>query len=159
MATVKPVPEGYPTVTPNLVVTDGAKAIDFYKNALGAAERFRMSGPGGGVMHAELGIGNSVVMLGEEMPEWGAKGPKAYGGTPTTFYVYVEDVDKAWERAVKAGGKEIMPLTNMFWGDRTGQFEDPFGHRWTLAQHVEDLTPEQIQKGGEAWMAQMHSTA
>jgi uncharacterized glyoxalase superfamily protein PhnB len=109
-------------------------------------------------MHAELRIGDSVVMLGEEMPDMGAKSPKAYGGSPVGFYVYVENVDAAWERAVKAGAKPVMPLANMFWGDRTGRLEDPFGHNWSLAQHVEDLTPEEIKKGQEAFLAQLHTT-
>ena len=151
MAKVKAIPEGYHTITPNLVVSDGAKAIDFYRKAFGAEEIVRMPGPGGGVMHAELRIGNSVFMLGEEMPDMGAKSPKAYGGSPVSFYFYVENVDAAWDRAVKAGAKPVMPLADMFWGDRTGRLEDPFGHGWSPAQHVADLTPEEIKKGQEAF--------
>ena len=151
---VKAIPQGYHTVTPNVIVREASKAIDFYKKAFGAQETVRMLGPGGAIMHAELKIGNSVVMLADEMPEMGAKSPKGYGGSPVSFYVYVEDVDTAWKRAVGAGAKATMPLTDMFWGDRTGRLEDPFGHSWSLAQHVKDLTPEQMKQGQEAFMAQ-----
>jgi uncharacterized glyoxalase superfamily protein PhnB len=157
MAKVKGVPPGFHTVTPNIVVTDGAKAIDFYARAFGAVESMRMPGPGGGVMHAELKIGDSTIMLGEEMPDMGAKSPKAYGGSPVSFYVYLENVDAAWDRAVKAGAKPVMPLADMFWGDRTGRLEDPFGHYWSLAQHVEDPTPEEIARRQEAFYAQMQA--
>jgi PhnB protein len=155
MAKVKAVPQGYHTITPNLVVTDGARAIDFYRSALGAEEIARMPGPGGGVMHAELRIGDSVFMLGEEMPDMGTRSPKSYGGSPVSLYVYFEDVDSAFDRAVKAGGKALMPLANMFWGDRMGALEDPFGHRWSLAQHISDPTPEEMQKGQEEFFAHM----
>ena len=154
MAKVKAIPEGYHTITPNLVVADAAKAIDFYKKAFGATEIARMPGPNGGIMHAELRIGDSVFMLGEEMPEMGAKGPKTLGGSPVSLYVYVENVDAAWDRAIKAGATTVMPLADMFWGDRAGWLEDPFGHKWALAQHVKDLTPEEMQKGQEAFFAQ-----
>jgi PhnB protein len=159
MPKVKPIPEGYHAITPNLVVADGAKAIEFYKKAFGATETVRMPGPTGGVMHAELRIGDSVFMLGEEMPEMGSRSPKALGGSPVSFYVYFENVDAAWERAVKAGAKVVMPLANQFWGDRTGRLEDPFGHNWSPSQHVEDLTPEQIQKGQEEFFAHMQTTS
>ena len=154
---VKAVPEGYHTITPNLVVQDASKAIDFYKKAFGAEELVRMPGPDGKVMHAEIKIGDSIVMLGEEMPEMGTRNPKAYGGSPVGFYLYVEDVDALWKRAVQAGAKPIMPLTDMFWGDRTGRLEDPFGHRWSPAQHTRDLTPEEIKKGQDAFFAQMQT--
>jgi PhnB protein len=156
MAT-KAVPPGYHTITPNLVVNDGVKAIDFYKKAFGAEERFRMPGPDGKIMHAELKIGDSIFMLAEEMPEMGGKSPKAYGGSPVGFYLYVENVDAIWKRAVDAGAKPVMPLTDMFWGDRTGRLEDPFGHSWSPAQHVKDLTPEEIKKGQDAFFAQMQT--
>jgi PhnB protein len=113
----------------------------------------RMPGPDGRIMHAEIRIGDSVVMLGDEMPETGARSPKSYGGTPVRFYVYVENVDAAWKRAVDAGAKTVMPLQDMFWGDRTGCLEDPFGHVWNLAQHVADPTPEEIEKGQEAFFS------
>ena len=151
MAKAQAIPKGYHTITPNIVVTDAAKAIEFYKKAFGAEERVRMPGPTGGVMHAEISIGDSAMMLGEEMPGTGAKSPKSYGGSPVSFYVYVEDVDAAWQRAVDAGAKEVMPLADMFWGDRTGCLEDPFGHNWWLAQHVEDLTPDEMKKRQEAF--------
>jgi PhnB protein len=145
----------YHTVTPNMIVRDAARAIDFYKKAFGATETVRMPGPGGRIMHAEMRIGDSVVMLADEMPEMHAKSPQAFGGSPVSFYVYVDDVDTAWKRAVEAGAKPQMPLSDMFWGDRTGSLEDPFGHRWSLAQHMRDLTPEQIKQGQEAFLAEM----
>jgi len=154
MAKVKAIPEGYHTITPNLVIAGAEKAIDFYKKGFGATEIARMPGPNGGIIHAELRIGDSVFMLGEEMPEMGAKGPKALGGSPVSLYIYVENVDAAWDRAIKAGATSVMPLADMFWGDRTGWLEDPFGHKWALAQHVKDLTPEEIQKGQEAFFAE-----
>src|SRR5918993_2359578 len=140
------IPKGYHTVTPSLVVAGAAKAIDFYKKALGAEERMRFPGPDGTIMHAELQIGDSIVMLGDEMPEQGGRGPKSIGGTPVSFFVYRENVDAAWKQAVDAGAKPIMPLADQFWGDRTGCLEDPFGHQWWLAQHLQDLTPEEIQR-------------
>jgi PhnB protein len=153
------IPKGYHSVTPSLVVAGAAKAIDFYKKALGAEEVMRFPGPDGSVMHAEIRIGDSTIMLGDEMPEQGGRSPKSYGGTPVSFFVYKENVDAAWKRAVDAGAKEIMPLDNQFWGDRTGCLEDPFGHRWWLAQHVEDLTQEELQKRGEAFFSQMQTAS
>jgi PhnB protein len=156
MATeVKAIPKGYHTITPNLVLRDTAKAIDFYRKAFGAEQIVSMPGPGGKVMHAELRIGDSVVMLGDEMPDMGSRSPTSFGGSPVSFYVYVEKVDAAWKRAVDAGAKVVRPLTDMFWGDRTGLLEDPFGHRWSLAQHVKDMTPEEMKKGQEAFFKQM----
>jgi PhnB protein len=149
------VPRGYHTVTPSIVVAGATKAIDFYKKALGAEEVMRFPGPGGTIMHAEIRVGDSVVMLADEMPEQGGRSPKSYGGTPVSFFVYKDNVDAAWKRAVDAGAKEIMPLQDMFWGDRTGCLEDPFGHRWWLAQHVQDLTPEEIQRNAEVFFSQM----
>jgi uncharacterized glyoxalase superfamily protein PhnB len=158
MAKVKAIPEGYHTVTPSVIVDDGASAIDFYKRAFGARELMRMPGPDGRIMHAEIQIGDSRVMLSDEMPEMDVRSPKAYNGTPVGFYVYVENVDAAWQRALDAGAKQVSPLADMFWGDRTGRLQDPFGHKWTLSQHVQDLTPEQIEKGQEAFFAQMQTT-
>jgi PhnB protein len=158
MAKVNAIPKGYHTVTPSVIVDDGARAIDFYKKAFGAQELMRMPGPDGRIMHAEIQIGDSRVMLSDEMPDMDARSPKAYNGTPVGFYVYVENVDEAWRRAVDAGAKEVSPLTDMFWGDRTGSLQDPFGHKWNLAQHVADLTPEEIQKGQEAFFAQMQGS-
>ena len=148
------VPKGYHTVTPSLFVTGAAKAIDFYKKALGAEELMRFPGPGGAIMHAEIKVGDSIVMLADEMPEQGGRSPKSIGGTPVSFFVYREDVESAWKRAVDAGAKVLVPLADQFWGDRTGCLEDPFGHQWWLAQHVQDLTPDQIQKNAEAFFAQ-----
>jgi len=152
---IKAIPDGYHTLTPNMIVHNATAAIDFYKKAFGAVETVRMPGPGGSIMHAELRIGDSVVMLSDEIAGAGVKSPRAYGGSPVGFYVYVNNVDAAWKRAVDAGAKPSMPLADMFWGDRTGALEDPFGHRWSLAQHIKDLTPEEIKKGQEAFLAQM----
>jgi PhnB protein len=150
-----PIPKGYHTVTPSLFVTGAAKAIDFYKKALGAEELMRFAGPDGKIMHAEIKVGDSIVMLADEMPEMGGRGPKTIGGTPVSFFVYGENVDAAWKRAVDGGAKELQPLADQFWGDRAGCLEDPFGHHWWLAQHIEDLTPEQIRKNAEAFFGQM----
>jgi PhnB protein len=148
------VPTGYHTVTPSLVVADAAKAIEFYKKALGAEELMRFPGPDGSIMHAEIRIGDSTVMLGDEMPDQGVRGPRSIGGTPVGFFVYGDDVDAAWKRAVDAGAREVMPLADQFWGDRTGCLEDPFGHRWWLAQHLRDLTPDELQKAAEEFFSQ-----
>jgi PhnB protein len=149
------IPKGYHTVTPSIFVAGAAKAIDFYKRALGAEEVMRFPGPGGKIMHAEIRIGDSTIMLGDEMPEQGGKSPKAYGGTPVSFFVYRENVDAEWKRALNAGAKEIMPLADQFWGDRAGCFEDPFGHHWWLAQHVKDMTPEELRQAAESFFSQM----
>jgi PhnB protein len=149
------IPQGYHTVTPSLVVAGAAKALDFYKKALGAEERSRFPAPDGSIMHAEIKIGDSIIMLGDEMPEHGARGPRAIGGTPVSFFIYRDNVDKAWKQALDAGGKEIMPLVDQFWGDRAGCFEDPFGHHWWLAQHVKDMTPEELRQAGEQFFSQM----
>lgn len=133
------------------------RRLEFYQKAFGAKETVRMPGPDGSIMHAEFRIGDSTIMLADEMPDMGAKSPKAYGGTPVRFYVYVENVDAAWKRAVDAGGKTIMPLQDMFWGDRTGCLEDPFGHLWNLAQHVSDPTPEEMRKGQEAFLSKFQT--
>jgi PhnB protein len=154
----KPIPDGYHTITPNVIVDDGASAMEFYKRAFGAQELMRMPGPDGRIMHAELQIGDSRFMLCDEMPDMDVRSPKFYNGSPVGFYLYFEDVDKAWQRALDAGAKQVSPLEDMFWGDRTGRLQDPFGHKWTLAQHVQDLTPEEIEKGQEAFFAQLHAT-
>jgi PhnB protein len=156
---VDPVPQGYHTVTPSIVVHDGAKALEFYRKAFGAEEKMRMPGPDGNIMHAEFRIGDSVIMLGDEMPDMGAKSPKSYGGTPVKFYVYVVNVDVAWKRAIDAGAKQVVPLQDMFWGDRMGCVEDPFGHAWNLAQHVADPTPEEIRKGQEAFFSHFQTAS
>ena len=148
------VPRGYHTVTPSIMVAGAAKAIEFYKKAFGAEEVMRFPGPGGKLMHAEIKVGDSVIMLGDEMPEHGARGPKLIGGTPVSFFVYGDNVDAAWKRARDAGAKEIMPLQDQFWGDRAGCLEDPFGHHWWLAQHVQDLTPDEIKRNADAFFSQ-----
>lgn len=156
MAKAKPIPEGYTTVTSYLALNDAAQAIDFYKKAFGAQEVYRMPGPGGKIMHAELKIGDSMVMLSDEFPEAeGIGSPKSLGGTTTSLHLYVENADAAFDRAVKAGAKALMPVTDMFWGDRYGKVADPFGHQWGIATHTQDLTPEQVQKNAETFFAQM----
>jgi len=148
---VKPIPDGYPTVTPALTVHDAARMIEFYKEAFGAEERYRMPTPDGKhVAHAELKIDNSVFMLGEEMPGSDCGGtPQSLGGVSVGFYIYVKDVKSAFDRAVSAGATIKQPLENMFWGDRIGTVIDPSGHSWTLATHVEDVPPEEIAKRGK----------
>jgi PhnB protein len=146
MAKVKPIPDGYPRVTPYLHVDGANAAIEFYSKVFGATERMRMPAPGGKIGHAELQIGNSVIMLADEFPDMNVRGPKAIGGTPVTVMVYVEDVDEAFDRAIKGGAKEIRPVMDQFYGDRSGEFEDPFGHHWNVATHVEDVPPDEMAK-------------
>jgi PhnB protein len=142
--TVKAIPEGMHTVTPHLVCDGAADAIAFYKKAFNAKESARMPGPGGKIMHAQLTIGDSHIMLVDEFPEMGGFGPKHYKGTPVTLHLYVPDVDAAYKQAVDAGATAKMPPADMFWGDRYGVLVDPFGHSWSLATHKRDLTPEQM---------------
>jgi uncharacterized glyoxalase superfamily protein PhnB len=149
MTKPKPIPEGLHTVTPSLKIKDAAKAIEFYKKAFGAMERGRFEMPGGAIMHAEIAIGDSVVMLGEEMPEMGAKGPLTLGGTPVRLHIYTEDVDSLFGRAVKAGATVMMPVAEQFWGDRYGVLADPFGHEWSIATHTKDLTVDEMKKAAE----------
>ncbi|MFJ6577552.1 VOC family protein [Streptomyces sp. NPDC091368] len=144
--TVAPIPEGYPRVTPYLCVDGAAAAIDFYVAVFGATERMRMPAPDGTIGHAELELGNSLIMLADEFPGMNFRSPKAVGGTPVTLHVYVEDVDAVFADALARGAKEVSPVKNEFYGDRTGQFEDPFGHRWNLSTHVEDMTPEEMER-------------
>jgi uncharacterized glyoxalase superfamily protein PhnB len=153
------IPKGHHTVTPSIFVAGAAKAIDFYKKALGAEELMRFPAPDGTIMHAEIRIGDSIIMLGDEMPDQGGKGPKTIGGTPVSFFVYGENVDAAWKRAVDAGAKPIVPLADQFWGDRTGCLEDPFGHQWWLAQRIKDLTPEELRKNAESFFSQMQTAS
>jgi PhnB protein len=151
MATrVKPVPEGYHAVTPYLCIKGAAAAIEFYKKAFGATERMRMPQPDGRIGHAELEIGDSVVMLADEFPDMGWRSPKSVGGSPVTIHLYVEDVDKVAGAAVAAGAKELMPVKDQFYGDRAGKFEDPYGHIWYISTHKEDLSPQEIQKRAKA---------
>ena len=150
---VNPIPDEYPRVMPYLIVDGAAAAIDFYTSVLGATERMRMPGPDGRIGHAELEIGESVIMLADENPDMGIRGPKSIGGTPVTLHVYVEDSDAAFERAVNAGASSLRPIENQFYGDRSGQFEDPFGHRWNVATHVEDVPADEMEKRAAAAMA------
>lgn len=141
---VKPIPDGYHSITPYLIVGGAAQAIDFYKKAFGATELMRMPGPGGKIMHAEIKIGDSIVMLADEHPEMGARGPQSIGGTAVGLMIYVQDVDAVARQAQAAGAKVERPVQDQFYGDRSGQFIDPFGHKWTIATHKEDLTHEEI---------------
>lgn len=141
---VKPIPDGYPRVSPYLVVDGAQKAIDFYTSVLGATERMRMPGPDGRIGHAELQFGDSVVMLADEFPDMGAKAPGAYGGSPVSIMVYVEDVDATFGKATEAGATAVRPPEDQFYGDRSATFDDPFGHRWTVNTHVEDVSPEEV---------------
>ncbi|MQS15681.1 VOC family protein [Streptomyces kaniharaensis] len=143
---VKPIPDEYPRVTPYISVDGASAAIDFYVSVLGATERMRAPAPGGRIGHAEIQLGNSVVMLADEFPEMGFRGPKTLGGTPVNLYVYVEDVDAVFAKALAQGAKELEAVKNQFYGDRSGMFEDPFGHRWSVATHVEDVPPDEMQK-------------
>ena len=144
MADVKAIPDGYPRVSPYLCVDGAAEAIEFYGRVFGATERMRMPGPDGKLGHAEIQIGDSVVMLSDPWPEGGIRDPREVGGTTVTLSVYVEDVDDVFGRAVEGGATVLRPVQNEFYGDRTGQFEDPFGHRWSVATHVEDVSPEDM---------------
>jgi PhnB protein len=146
MAKVNPIPDGYPRVTPYLCIDGASAAIDFYSKVFGATERVRMPGPDGRIGHAELQFGDSLIMLADEYPEMGIRGPKAVGGTPVTISVYVEDVDGVFDRAVELGAKALRQVEDQFYGDRSGQFEDPYGHRWSVASHIEDVPPDEMAK-------------
>ncbi|MDB5999972.1 MAG: glyoxalase [Rhizobacter sp.] len=143
MANVQPIPQGMHSLTPHLVCAGAADAIEFYKKAFGAVEESRMPGPNGKLMHASVRIGDSSLMLVDEMPDWGSVGPKALKGSPVTVHLYVKDADAVFAAAVAAGAKATMPVAEMFWGDRYGQLEDPFGHKWSIATHVRDVSPEE----------------
>src|SRR5512140_1811642 len=138
---VNPVPKGYHSITPYLIIKGAAKAIDFYKAVFGATERMRMPGPNGMIAHAELNLGDSVVMLADEMPAMGFRSPETIGGSPVGILVYVKDVDDCAAKAVAAGAKALKPVQDQFYGDRSGTFADPFGHIWTISTHVEDVSP------------------
>ena len=143
---VKPIPDDYPRVTPYLIVDDASAAIDFYTSVFGATERMRMGAPGEKVGHAEIEIGDSLIMLADEAPEMDAHSPGTVGGTPVSLQVYVEDADGVFASAIEAGAKELQPIEDKFYGDRSGSFEDPFGHRWHVASHVEDVPPDEMEK-------------
>jgi PhnB protein len=151
---VKPIPDWYRGVIAYLAVSDAAQAIDFYKNALGAVEVMRISGPGGGVAHAEVQVGEGRLMLADEVPAIGHRGPLALGGTPVAFMIYVEDVDAAFNRAVAAGAKVERPVSDQFYGDRVGAIIDPFGHKWFFASRKEEVSPAEMQKRMDAMVKQ-----
>jgi len=147
---VKAIPEGYTAVTPYLIVAGASRAIEFYAKAFGARELFRMGAPGEKVGHAELQIGNARIMLADEFPEMGARSPKSIGGTPVSLLLYVDDVDAVVPRAVAAGAKVVREVQDQFYGDRSGNIEDPFGHKWTIATHKEDVSPEEMERRARA---------
>lgn len=153
MADVKPIPDGYPQVIPYLCIDGATQAIDFYGKVFGARERMRMPSPGGKIGHAELEIGDSLIMLSDEHPEMGARSPKALGGSPVTIALYVEDVDTVFQRAIENGASSTRDIEDQFYGDRSGQFTDPFGHKWNVATHVEDVQPDEMAKRMEKVMA------
>lgn len=146
----KPIPAGYHSVTPYLIIDGAADALEFYKRAFGATEQFRMPAPGGKIGHAEIKIGDSAVMLADEYPEMGARSPRALGGAGVSLMIYVERVDDVFKQALKAGAKELQPLENKFYGDRSGTLQDPFGHVWTISTHVEDVSTEEVRRRAQA---------
>ncbi len=147
---VKPIPDGYPRVSPSLIIDGAADAIEFYKSVLGASERMRMDGPDGRVGHAELMLGESVIMVSDEYPDMGYVGPKKIGGSPVALHVYVDDVDATFAKALAAGAKEERAVEDQFYGDRSGTFEDPWGHRWSVGTHIEDVPPDEMARRAEA---------
>jgi PhnB protein len=156
---VKPIPDGYHSVTPYLICRGAAKALDFYKEAFGAVEVLRLPMPDGSIAHAEFKIGDSIIMMGEENEAWGSKSPQALGGTPAGLMIYVTDCDAVFNKAVAAGATVAKPMTDQFYGDRSGTVIDPFGHQWTVGTHVEDVEPAELQKRMDAMMAQMSQGA
>jgi PhnB protein len=155
-----PIPRGYHSVTPYLSVRNAAQALDFYKRAFGAEEVMRMNNPQGAVSHAEIKIGDSIVMIAEEASSSGLRSPQSLGSSTVSIFLYLNDVDTTFKQAISAGAKEQQPLSNMFWGDRYGRLTDPFGHSWSLATHVEDVAPEEMQRRAqEAMKATQHARA
>jgi len=155
----KPIPDGYHTLTPFLTVRDAARAIEFYKAAFGAKERGVMKAPDGKVMHAELMIGDSILMMSDEFQEFGSLSPQSIGGSPMGLHIYVDNVDAAFDRAVKAGAQVEMPVMDQFWGDRYGRLKDPFGHKWSIATHTKDMSMDEMKHDMEEAMAKMQKTA
>jgi uncharacterized glyoxalase superfamily protein PhnB len=149
MAKTKPIRDGFHTLTPHIICRGAEKALDFYKKAFGAEQTLRMPGPGGGLMHGEMRIGDSMLMLADENPQMGYKSPQSLGGSPVTLTLYVEDCDKAYKRAIDAGAKPVMPPADMFWGDRYAQVGDPFGYNWALASHQKDMTEAEMIAAGK----------
>ena len=158
MAT-KPIPDGYHTATPYLIVNGAAEAIEFYKRAFGATELLRMTDPQGRIGHAEIRVGDSVIMLADEHPDMGYRGPRSMGGSSVSILLYVDDVDTIFDRALSAGATVQRPIANQFYGDRSGKLEDPFGHVWTIATHVEDVPPEEMRQRAEAAMRSSATSA
>ncbi len=150
---VKPIPDGYPRVMPHLICQDAARALDFYKQVFGAQELMRMDSPDGKLAHAELRIGDSVIMMADEFPEFGNRAPQSIGGSPVVLHIYVEDVDAVAAKAVAAGAKVLIPVADQFYGDRSGRFADPFGHLWIISTHIEDVPPEEMGQRAAAWFA------
>jgi PhnB protein len=153
MSTVKAIPAGHRTVTPYLTIKSAAKALEFYKKAFGATETYKLMMPDGRLGHAEIRLGDSMIMLSDEFPEYGGKAPETLGGSPVSIHLYVEDVDAFFKRALAAGARERKPVMDQFYGDRSGQLEDPFGHLWWVATHKEDIAPEEMQKRVRAMFA------
>ena len=151
----KAIPDGFHTLTPHLICKDAAKAMDWYKKAFGAVEKTRHAGPDGKLMHGSFVVGNSMVMIADEFPDFKCLGPQSIGGTPVTLHLYVEDVDSVYKRAITAGAKETMPVQDQFWGDRYGQLVDPFGHSWSVATHKKDMSDAELAKAGKEAMASM----
>jgi PhnB protein len=152
---VRPIPEGFHTATPYLTVRNGTQAIEFYKRAFGAQEKSRMAGPDGKLMHAELKIGDSIVMLADEMPGSDCRSPQSLNGTTGSVFLYVNDVDSVFNQAIQAGAKQVAAPQDMFWGDRFGKLSDPYGHSWALATHKEDVAPAEMERRGKEFMAKM----
>jgi uncharacterized glyoxalase superfamily protein PhnB len=148
---VKPIPDGFHSATPSLVVGDSKKAIEFYKKAFGAKEIYQFPGPNGKIMHAMIQIGDSIIMMSDEFPDMGARSPNSIGGTPITIHLYVENADKIYNQAINAGAKVVMPIMDAFWGDRYGLVADPDGHSWAIATHQIEMSPEEMRKAGEAF--------
>jgi len=155
MNEIEKIPKDYHSITPVLIVKNGDEAIEFYKKGFGVEERSRMKGPDGRIAHAELKLGDSVFMLSDEYPEMECHSPKTIGGSPVSMYVYVEDVDSIFNKAISAGAKALDPVKDQFWGDRHGRLEDPFGHLWSIATHKKDLSEEEMKKAAEAAFSQM----
>jgi PhnB protein len=151
---VKPIPDGYHTATPYLIVKDAGRALEFYKKAFGATELMRLEGPDGKIGHAEICIGDSPIMLADEFPDMGYRSPQALGGSPISICLYVEDVDALFQQALAAGATVVRPVKDQFYGDRSGTLSDPFGHVWTIATHKEDLSPEEVRRRSEAFLKQ-----
>ena len=152
---VKPIPDGYHTITPAIIVRGAANAIDFYRRVFGAEVVERMDGPDGSVAHAEIRIGDSIVMLGDENPQYGTLSPMSTNGTPSSLHIYVDDVDAVFARAISAGAKAKSPIENAFWGDRYGKVTDPFGHDWGIATHIRDMSSAEVKRAADEWMQRM----